>query len=62
MKTKTRKKQRTVVSRIVIEAASTDLPLTAFLSLFSDQADNGLAMDPMAIRYGSMPRRYRKCS
>lgn len=37
MKAKSRKKQKRQVALIVVDAASTEIPLTAFLSLFNDQ-------------------------
>jgi hypothetical protein len=42
MKSKSRKKPKRQVASIVVEAASSEIPLTAFLSLFSDQNPGSL--------------------
>ena len=60
MKAKSRKKQKRQVTSIVVEAASSEIPLTAFLSLFGDQ-DPG---SPVSVAVGSRIGRkeYRKLS
>jgi hypothetical protein len=60
MKSKSRKKQKRQVASIVIEATSSEIPLTAFLSLFSDQNPRRA----VSVAYGSRTGRkeYRKLS
>jgi hypothetical protein len=62
MKEKPRKKSNQSIARIVVEAASNELPLTAFLSLFSDRESSDLAMDARDIPNGNTRRNFRRCS
>jgi hypothetical protein len=41
MKAKSKKKQKPSVAMIIVETASSDLPLTAFLSLFTGYEQDG---------------------
>lgn len=60
MKIKSRKKQKRQVASIVVEATSSEIPLTAFLSLFGDSDPKSL----VTVADGSRTSRkeYRKLS
>jgi len=60
MKAKSRKKQKRQVTSIVVEAASSEIPLTAFLSLFGDSDPRSLASVADGSRTGR--KAYRKLS
>jgi hypothetical protein len=62
MSGKTGKKQKRSDQRIVVEAVSNDLPLTAFLSMFSGQEKSAMMMETETVRYGAVRRTFRKCS